>query len=403
MKGKTLLLLLLLFGILFGISQVSRNGKQRSRSQAPWVTGEHPFSEVDLNAVTILSLSKGEKSLTLEKQEGIWTVKELYDYPAAFSRLTDLLRALPDRKVGEFISNPTPFLKEYGLLDGSENPPTKLSLLSRDGSSLLNLSLGETRTSSGPYAAPGKGQFIQLEDGQVLLMDESIFDASVEPEEWIRPDLLNLTEAELQSISVNLSDQNYTLNVIAPGQYELVNLKEGETLKSYEPGRIVRSVQNLELASVADPNADSSMYALGKEGTFTAVLKDGRSYTISLGEKTPAGNRHYVGVKAAFIPPAKPDRDQIAQRLRDEKMQQTENKELDEEQLSSEINTSYDASVDAYQKKNNALQKQVDEQNAFFSAWTFEVINSTAESMIMPRENLVDIKQADTDTDKATE
>lgn len=393
MKGKTLLLLLCLFGILFGVSQISRNSKRSPSSQDGWASGERPFAALDLNAAGTVSLSRGSESVTLEKREGSWVVKDLYNYPAAFSRLTGLLRALPERNVGEAISNPDPFLEEYGLLSDSDNPPTLLTLLGTDGSSLLQLSLGASRPASEPYMAPGQGQFIQLNDGQVLLLDEALSGAFTDPKEWLQRDLLDLSEADLAAISVTLAGESYTLKVKGSGQYEMADLKEGETLKSYEPGRVVRSVQNLQIASIADPANDESGYGLWEGGTLKAEMKDGRSYTISIGEKTAAGKHRYLDIKPEFHPPAKPDLDGIAAQITNEKMKEAGDSELDEQALSSAIKSAYDEAMASYREKNDAAKKRVEEEAAFFKAWTFEVLNSTAESMITSRDELVEAQE----------
>lgn len=395
MKGKNLLLLLLLFGILFGISQISRNGKNRAPLQDAWGSGERPFANLNLNATAVVTLSQGASSVTLQKQEDSWTVKELYQYPADFGRLTGLLRGLPERKVGEVISNPAPFLLEYGLLADSENPPTQLALQGADGSSLLQLFLGESRASSGPNAAPGQGQFIQLDNGQVYLMDAALTGAFTDPKEWIQRDLIDLPEADVASITVTLEGESYTLKVNSPGQFELTDLKEGETLKSYEPGRVVRSVQNLQIASIADPNEDESSYGLGKGGTMKAEMKDGRSYTISVGNKTASGKHRYLDIQAAFTAPAKPALDDIAAQVTDEEVKKAGNSELDEEALSSAIEAAYEDALNAYRERNEAAKKQVSKDAAFFEAWTFELLNSTAESMITSREDLVDVQEVD--------
>ena len=216
MKGKTLLLLLLFLGVLFGVSQISRNGKSSPTLESSWQAGQRPFDDLDLNETAVLTLSRGNETVTLHKQNDMWTVKNLYDFPAEFSRLTGLLRALPGLKIGDVISSPEPFLEEYGLLDESDPPSTKLSLLNAGGTSLLQLSLGVSRPPSGPYAATGQGQFIQLDDGQVLLMDESLSGVFMDPAEWIQQELIHLPENELASGLLGLGLLNHFPTLLNP-------------------------------------------------------------------------------------------------------------------------------------------------------------------------------------------
>ena len=97
MKTRSLVILAAALILLAGAAVLRHRG---IRNPAPRREGGSVLAGFDVNRVSGLTVSRGERSARIGKEKDLWVVKSLYDYPADFSRLAAAVRKLAEAGFG---------------------------------------------------------------------------------------------------------------------------------------------------------------------------------------------------------------------------------------------------------------------------------------------------------------
>lgn len=93
MKGKQLALVLVLLVALGAIALFLNQRNSASWSESA-TTSSGKVVDFQLNDVTQVTIREGTAELSLVKKDDVWGVKERADYPAAFDKVSSILRKL---------------------------------------------------------------------------------------------------------------------------------------------------------------------------------------------------------------------------------------------------------------------------------------------------------------------
>lgn len=385
MNKKTIIGLAVICGVLFAGYSLTNLEKQKPSDSDELATGFRPFEKVNFAQVETIRISDHSATTHLVRAEGQWGVEQKNGYPSDFEKLSTFVRSLPEKEIGQEMASGETYLGEYGLSETGEDKPTTLVFETETGDSLLELVAGKRRERG--------GQFVQLDSGVIVLLNEALSDLSSNPDQWIDRNLIDLSETDIESFTVNTDEENYTLKVVARGQYELEDLKEGETLKQFEPGRLGRAFERLLLISVFPADEEGMNFGFEGEETLLAKTKDGRVYTAQLGSVSEDLNNRYLKLSVEFNAPEGPSIDEVALELTKKAKEEAAGEAVDDEALISEIAKAHAERLATHEKEIGDLQAQVDEQNAKWSPWVFTVMNFNADSMTLERSSIVEVQE----------
>ena len=100
MKGKNLLILIVVAAVLVGLAVSSSRKQSRPVSN---LIGTKLFSELPVNDVERIVVKSGSSTVEVVRAESEWVLPSRYGYPANFSKIRDALLKLADMKIGQVL------------------------------------------------------------------------------------------------------------------------------------------------------------------------------------------------------------------------------------------------------------------------------------------------------------
>ncbi len=296
MKTKKLIGLAVAALILGGVAYVSSSSK---KVKTPPETGRLVIPELDLTKVQRIELSRNDGGkLVVTSTESGWTIASLYNYPADITKIREQLLAIKEMRIGGSASPSK--VARADLLD----------LQDASGKSLATLRIGEQRTREatgqmamygggaipdGRYVAPGGSE-------KAYLVKESLSTIAETPANWADTEIANIPSADINGIALMQGDEAVILSKKESG-WEMAGLKEEEeefdTSKSYS---LESALSSLAFTTLADPALSAADLGITTGMIFKATLKNGESYTASLGNEMPGGSDRYMKIAALFTP-----------------------------------------------------------------------------------------------------
>jgi hypothetical protein len=271
MSGKKLIGMGIALVVLVAVARLQNAGHKK---HTPKTNNDATlFQGLELNAVDGIELFQGSESAKLEKKEGKWVVKSLYDYPVDFSKLADALRAASDVKTGSPVRSSNVDAAEYGFNDA------KTIVLKSGGKEAAKIEVGALREAS--ESAGWANQHFIRKDGSdaIYLVDYDFRPFATESDQWIEPELLNIPSSDIVAVKVGDIELNAVSNT-----WTLADLnKDTEELQPSEANRLRNALQYLNCASVADPSVE-----LTNTVVYTASTTN-KTITVTIGNETDHG------------------------------------------------------------------------------------------------------------------
>ncbi|MBO7391149.1 MAG: DUF4340 domain-containing protein [Verrucomicrobia bacterium] len=347
------------------------------KDSASWKTVEAGgliFEDMPVNDVDQINIARGEDSLTLMKQDGIWVVKERSNYPASFENISDLVLKLSELKPLRVVEAGKSQFSRLSLLPSSseENGGTQLDVKNQSGKLVASLLLGkefmrQSESQRNPMMGGGmpEGRYILVGgEAPVYLVAETFNNVNTDASSWLNRDFFKVEK--LSSISVQFTgeaapDWEFTRES-ATGDFKLTNAGANENV---DPSKIRSLSSVFSYASFTDVMpGDTDPAETRLNAPTVAVLKtfDGFTYTINIGRLTGDESGRYLSMKV--------DAD-----LPTERTAAADEKEEDKARLDKE----FQANLERLQKK---LAKEKEFEN-----WVYIVSTWTVENLLKNRVN----------------
>lgn len=384
MKSSTLIKLILALALLGGLAYWTTRKAPVSANQSAAVAGK--ALAIDLNGIDGFIVASGTQTVTLAKTEGTWTVETLWNYPADFDRVVDQLRQLGALKVGNIMPGGENQLAEFGLAPDAgvtnEDGLVVVSFFGEGGKALSEVALGKPRLSrSGSPMSEGypDGQFIRVDQGPVMLVDQYLGGIPRQPQDWLDKDLINAARAEVRRVVIKRPDgSTYEVLQETAGTFTVPGLADGEEMKTAGAELLAGCLQNLALTSVADPKLADDKTGLNQAVEYMAELRDGTIYRIKVGNAQPDQFSRYARISADFTVPASP---------------------------TTGITTNEQGEVVdpfvAFKKQAEETARKAVEQNSRLSKRLFLLPESACLNLTLPRDQLIGPKPSPTNTPPA--
>ena len=379
MKGKNLLILVIVAGVLVGLAVMT--SRKQPVSEPPEVVGEALLPDLPLNDVQAIVVTSADREARVEKAEDAWVCRNKFDYPADFKKIKDALVRLSELKIGQVVTASEGQRGELDLLPpdtDAEGAGTRLELLGRNGAKLACLMIGaahERKSDAGPRGRGGypDGKYVApCGSGDVYLIGDLLYDISADPADWIDKQILNVPSADVRKAVVTDRDgESFTL-VKQDNQMVLTDLDADHEMDSSKLYNIRSAFSYLRMSDVADPALSDAEMGLDAPAHFELHDADGRIYTALIGSEQADGDRHYARFSVALAPDAGAATQGDAGAAEgDDDAEQDEDAAPTREELEEEIR----------------------ELNARLQKWTYLVASSKAEAWSPERSSLVKEKE----------
>lgn len=290
------LIVLAAAAVILGLAAFMSNNSKKVKT--PPETGQLLLPQLDLTKVQRIELhQKGGDKLTVASTDAGWTIQSLYDYPADITKIRERLLTLTEIKIGG--SAPLSKVADADLLDLQDGA----------GKSLVALRLGEhhTREATGQMAMYGGGP---IPDGRYLsvggadkayLVKETLSNITATPSNWADTEIANIPSADINGIAIMSGDGAVILSKKESG-WEMVGLNEKEEFDTSKSYALESALSSLSFTTLADPALTADDLGLTTGTVFKATLKNGESYTASIGNTMPGGSDRYMKIAAVFTP-----------------------------------------------------------------------------------------------------
>jgi len=361
----------------------------RRPAQAPAAETGAPERQLvgfDINTVARLSVTDGTQTAVVARTEGTWTIPGLRNYPANFDRVVEELKRLALLKDPQVMRGGTEHLAEFGLDpdQAADGRPLRVSFQDGDGALLGEFLVGKDRDSG--TGRPGGG-YARAGDGPVLLVPESLSRFSAVDKDWVDTVLLRVSSFDISSIEVQPGGGTaYRLGKNESGAYVAAGLKEDEEVQRTEADRLARALSYLSFTRLADPALSDEELGFDQPGVLRLKTKNNLVYEARVGKATDDGLR-YARFAVNYIqpePPAEPEAAPAAEPAGEDETPAPAPDEAAREQYLRE-QAEYDQQVTQY-------SEQAQKEQGKLAGWTFVIPASDAETMLLPRDNVITVK-----------
>jgi len=284
MKPKTTLFLVIILGILIGISIIIKNVQTPSVSKKSRLGGEL-LENLPVNDIASVSIQSEEGTVQLGKVDDQWVVKSRYNYPVDFKKLIDFVKKWKEAKIGRSFKASDDSLARMKLISpdkegvSDEEKGVLVSLKKDDDSVIANIITGKVRENE--QRASG-GQYVRIKDSDtVYLTDKNFKYMTKDSKGWLDKDLLDIKAEDIQKIVFTSWEGKkiYTIQREKKGEdAKLINVPEGRKPNKSEVNSVTRALSSLRIEDVenlSDEQTDKS-----KVDKMTFYLFNGKVYTL---------------------------------------------------------------------------------------------------------------------------
>ena len=340
MKGKQLALLLVLVVVVGGASWYLQRGNRSSWSETGTGSGGKVVN-LALNDVSRVVIKASDGEVNLVKKDDAWSVQERADYPAAFEKVSDLLRKVWDLKTVQAVKVGASQLPRLELVEpGKEGGSgTLLEFKDKDGKRLEALLLGKkylrkSDASMGDMPGFPAGRYVMpiAEKATVSLVSDSFEEAIPKADQWLKKDFIKIDGVKAITLAGTTEPQHWKLSRETPtAEWKLVDAKPDEQLDAAKTSPLNSLFANASFTDVLAPDAKPAETGLDQPTVATVETIDNFTYTLKIGKLT--GESYPVTIDVAAAPakertPGKDEKPEDKAKL-DEEFQATQ-KRLEE-------------------------------------------------------------------------
>ncbi|MDQ0289186.1 DUF4340 domain-containing protein [Oligosphaera ethanolica] len=299
--NKKQLIVLICAAVVLAIAAYVMNRPEKRGWQGGAAAGTTLVPEsFDSSAVTRVTFSSGDKTVTLEKTEPGWSVKERYGFPANFSELNQFVFDLSETRVARELAIAQQHFAELQLTpaDGA----VTVSFHNAAGDALQTLVFGkkheqESAEPAMPGMMPGEntapvGRYLLLNDQRPVIAANTFALVDEPVTFWLNKDFFKISDLKSATLSAGdvtmwtVERKSKSDNLAVVGE-----IPEGKEADTSKLNSIKSAFSWIRFNDVADPAAKPEDVGMDEVKTFTATDFDDLSYTILIG-KTVNGKRY---------------------------------------------------------------------------------------------------------------
>ncbi|HEU5079394.1 MAG TPA: DUF4340 domain-containing protein [Opitutaceae bacterium] len=272
MKLKTLIITVVILGAAAAVVEYTTR-PSAPRTADPRVGQPLVSADTIEKAARFKFADQGKSVEVVKSADGAWHVPSYYDFPADFSKLSNLVNELSGAKIEQFVtSNP----ERLARLDFKG---TKVELLDAAEKSLVQLNLGKV--------ADAGGRFVRFGDEPRAYRSGFNPYLDVEPKSWADSTLLSIKSDDIAKLEIDFADGAPVTVSRAKKEdsFTTSDAPAGQKLKGDKVASIISSIANLRFSDTSDLTDAAVTAAKEHHRSAKITTFDGKTYTVALGRK----------------------------------------------------------------------------------------------------------------------
>ena len=309
MKSKSFIILLTICCVLAIATFFIFNKKSNTNQQTK--LGQKLFDNLKVNDIAKITINSTDGAVILKKEKTFWVVENRFNYPADFSKITDLATKLKELKIGRRFNASGDIISRLSLHlpEKKEIPPSQkgiqIVLVDKQKKILLDLILGKIREST----SRSGGQYVMLSTtSTVYLVDQNFRFLEKEPKQWLNKDLIDIKAKDIEKVICFTPGREKVIYAIKRPEKEqppeFVNAPRNRKVETSKINQVVEALTGLKIEDIADPGKNIKQTKFKNTPYFEYYLFDGTVYNIYPGlAMDNDSEKHYYRVYASHIPP----------------------------------------------------------------------------------------------------
>jgi hypothetical protein len=344
----------------------------RQRNSDSWqgggkAIGQKLLPRLAVNDIAQIAIRAGTNELNLARRENLWRVRERSDYPADFSRLSDLLLKLADLKVVQTEEIGPSQLARFELTSPGPgtNTGTLLELKDANGKTVSALLLGKRHLhqagEESPYGGAGRpdGRYVQAGGGHdVAVISDTLDSVQCQPQPWLDKEFFRIEKPRRIAVKFPAAANSWELTRASEtNDWLLADAQPGEKLDSSKISSVTSPFSSPSFNDVA--RGDS----VGTNATMVTIdTFDGFTYVIQVGAGADGNHPLKLSVSGDFASERVPGKDEKPE----------DKTKLDQE----------------FKERRTKLNDKLAAEKQF-ADWTYTVPNYVCDSVLKPRSELL--------------
>ena len=295
-KRQIIVLWIIAVVLVVALIAVNSSSKDGFQSATERNRGETLIKDLPAEEVAGLTITTGDESVTLKRQEGGWVVTDRDNYPADTPGINDLIRTVAEVEVTQGIEADPEFAPRFGMDPKAEDDAEKGTVLvmsNGGGEELAKLTFGrnlESGSSGSPFGGGSTGRFVlnHADDSGVYVTSELFPTLSADATSWLDDSFLKVEKVQSVAVSQPGQENEIEWKLTRPDEgadFSLEGKKPEENLDT----SAVNPIKNLfSYARFEDvvPKAEADE-AWDKEKRQTAVIEtvEGFTYNLTFGPR----------------------------------------------------------------------------------------------------------------------
>ena len=329
-------------------------------------SGDYVFPELlpRVNDVTYIKIQKNDTTLTLTRDNELWTVKENDHYPAAIDKVRQLVLGIGNMKRIEPKTSKPENYEQLGLQDvgtkGAES--VEITLIAGSDKKLADLLIGNSKPSKA--GSSEKSYYIRTKGDPQSWLAEAKLPEKWQPKDWLDIDILEIKRDRIQQVKVTHQDGELVyIHRDNPGvrDFTLESLQPGEKVTApYEVNNIATTFTKMtfdDVTSAANAKVED-------KPLYTAVLKtfDGLEITF---QPYKAADKYLAKYSARF--------DEDAAKSWGEKLAQQDDQAQSDTQDPVAAAHGGASPAKAQLKSTDEVKKEVESYNSRWQNWMYQL------------------------------
>lgn len=325
--------------------------------------------------VAEIRIQDANDTVTLQRKNGSWHVRERLDFPANIDRIGELLVKLSELKVTQVEPLAEKQRPRLDLVEpkgrDTKNAATVLELKDKDGKGVTRLLLGKKVVKQSAITAPTKGTpdptgryVLGAEKDAVAVIPDPLSNVEAKPAPWLAKDLVRVHNAK--TMTSLTGDGKVRWTVTRPN--ENADWKFADSSQPLENNKVQDIVSVLIYIALADVATDPSKAGFEEGVTLRIDTFHNTRYTLQLGRQE--GDLRHMRVQLTGDPPKTrtPGKDETPE---------------EKEKKDKEFEENYKGQLSQLEREGR------------LKGWTYLVRNSDVESLLRDRSQLLPEKKKD--------
>ncbi len=301
--------LVILLAIGLTIFLIMKKDSSTWNSSQYSAAGDKMFADLDINRISLITVSSGANTATLKKSEdGSWSVAEKDSYPGDYKKISEFLQWLPEIKTVQNMNVGKSQLEKLSLgeADKGKGSATLVELSDEKGGKMASLLIGKKHAKKEENPNPmfggasADGSYVMLCDGkfQPKLVNNSLEGASTDPMQWTEKSMLEVENISGIEVARKNPEESWKMVKDAQGgKLSLADLKEGEIMDETKTQPVSSLFRYLSFKDVKACPAEFAGESLN------ISTSDGFRYEIKFAQKEGDPDKFQLSIKAtAAIP-----------------------------------------------------------------------------------------------------